>query len=265
MKNKIVSWFRFFLIILSVIMLISVIVILHSLRTDDPYLIQLFHSNIRNTIYIGSVLFFIVVVTAYFFLPVHLKRSLSDISNVLDDFKRTVYNTELDLEEKKNSLDNEVYDILRQLMDAQKEIQKNNRDRKAKVFEHYSRITVLLRLVPDGVLIADLEGNIIFINDMLTEAFPQLEAETNILEKSYPAEIENHIKKLIQISLKQKKRQEPIQCFIPNLKRHITVDSALVRQKEGEVNGIVLVVQNLEKRKIERKQDKEKETERVEQ
>jgi len=265
MKNKIVSWFRFFLIILSVIMLISIIAILHSLRTDDLDLIQLFHSNIRNTIYIGSFLFFVVVVTAYFFLPVHLKRSLSDISNVLNDFKRTVYNTELDLEEKKKSLDNEVYDILRQLMDAQKEIQKNNRDRKAKVFEHYSRITALLRLLSEGILIADLEGNIIFINDVLTDTFPQLEVETNILEKSYPPEIENNLKKLIQSSLKQKKRQEYLQCYIPNLKRHITVDSALVRKKEGEVNGIVLVVQNLEKRKTERKQDKEKETERVEQ
>lgn len=265
MKNKIVSWFRFFLILLSLIMFVSVIVILNSLRTDEPHLIQLFHSNIRNTIYIGSFIFFFVVVTAYFFLPVHLKRSLSDISTVLDDFKRTVYNTEIDLGEKKNSLDKEVYEILRQLMDAQKEIQKNNSDRKAKVFEHYSRIIALLRLLSEGILIADLDGTIIFINDMLLEAFPHLEADTNILEKSYPPEIENNIKKLVQISLKQKKRQEPIQCFIPNLKRHISVDSALVRTKEGDVNGIVLVVQNLEKKKVERKPDKEKETERVEQ
>jgi len=265
MKNKIVIWFRLFLILLSVIMLVSVIVILHSLRTDEPHLIQLFHSNIRNTIYIGSFLFFFVVVTAYFFLPVHLKRSLSDVSTVLDDFKRSVYNTDIDLQEKKNTLDGEVYEILSQLMDAQKEIQKNNIDRGAKVFEHFSRITAILRLVPEGILISDLGGNIIFINDMLTEAFPHLEEEANILEKSYPPEIENNIKKIIQISLKEKKRQESLQCFIPNLKRHITIDSALVRNKEGDVNGIVLVVQNLDKRKVERKQEKDKESERVEQ
>ena len=263
MRNKIVSWYRFLLIILSFIMLVTVIVILNSLRTDEPHLIQLFHSNIRNTLYIGSFLFFVIAVTAYFFLPVHLKRSLSDVSAVIDDFKQTVFDTELDLEDKKKTVDNEIYILLRKLMEVQREIKKNSTGRKDKVFEHYSRIMVLLRLVPEGVLIADMKGNIIFINDVLSDAFPLLEAETNILTKSYPPEIENNFKKTVLNSLKQKKRLEPLQCFIPNLKRHVTIDSAMVRKKDGEVNGIVLVVQNMEKRKAERKQDKE--TERVEQ
>ncbi|MCF7913104.1 MAG: hypothetical protein K9M99_11285 [Candidatus Cloacimonetes bacterium] len=259
MKNKIVSWYRFLLIILSAIMLVTVIVILNSLRTDEPHLIELFHANIRNTIYIGSFLFFVIVATVYFYLPVHLKRALSHISTVVDDFKKSIYDTDYGLEDKEKILDKEVFAVLNQLIDTRKEIKKNSMGRKAKVYEHYSRITVLMRLVTEGVLIADIKGNIIFINDTLMETFQQLKPETNILTTSYPLEIENNIKKIVMESLKQKKRMEPYQCFIPNLKRHINIDSALVRNEDGAVTGIVLVIQNLDKRKTERKPEKEPE------
>ncbi len=261
MKKKIIVWSRFMLVLLSVIMAVSAIMILNSLRVDEPNLIHLFHSNIRNTVYIGSFIFFFIVVTAYFFLPVYLQRSLNDISTILNDMKEGIYDFEIDLEEKKNLLDKEVYQIILQLNEVKDVILKFDKKKKEKIVEHYNRITSLLRVVGEGVLILDAEGNIKFSNDMILEVFPQLETNSNLILNSYPAEIENNLKKLVQTSLQKKKRQESVQCFIPNLKRHITLDSALVRNETGEIIGIVLVVQNLEKRKTERKPEKEKENE----
>jgi len=259
MKKNMITWLRLMLIILTVIVIASSVIILNSLRTDEPNLIQISHSNIRNTVYIAGFLFFFIVVTVYFFLPLYFQRSLNDISTILKDIKNGVYDTEIDLEEKKRILDKEVYQIILQLNETKGVILKFDLEKKKKIMEHYNRIITILRVVSDGVMILDADGEIKYSNDQIIELFPQLEEAGNLVENTFPPEIENNLKKLAQVSLQKKKRQDPVQCFIPNLKRHITLDSALVRNDIGEIIGIVMVVRNLEKKKSEKKQDKESE------
>lgn len=259
MKTKIVSWIRLLIILMILIQVIGAVIILHSLRSDDPLLIHIFHANIRNTVYIGTFFFFFLAVTMFFFLPVYLKRIMQILITILRDWKNDAYDVDLDLEGKKKTLDKQVYDVVYQMSETRDLIQSFRNKRKKKITEHYNRIVSMLRIVKEGVMILDIRGNIIFINDILVEVFPQLENNQNLLENSYPVEIENNLKKLVQVSLQKHKRQEAVQCFIPNLKRHITIDSALVRDQAGEVNGIVVAVQNLEKKKPEKK-DKETET-----
>jgi signal transduction histidine kinase len=261
MNKKILSWFRVILILLSIIVFVSAAIILNSLKEDQPNLIHLFHSNIRNTVYIGTFLFFVLIATAYFYLPVHLKRSLGDISMILRDIQEGNYGVEIDLSEKKKMLDKSVFQIILQLYEVKSIVSKFDALKKKKIVEHYNRIVSLLRVVSEGVLILDAAGEIVFANDIVLETFPALEKNTNMLKNSYPPEIENNVKKLAQTSLQKKRRQEAQQCFIPNLKRHITLDSALVRDDAGDVIGVVLVMHNLEKRKTEKK-EKDKEDEK---
>lgn len=259
MRKKVVKWFRFMLILLGLIIIVSSIIILSRLNSDEPNLIQQFHSDIRNTVYISCFFFFFISVTAFFFLPIYLRRSMQDLITILKDWQNDAYEVEIDLDEKKKSLDKEVFQVLVQMNETRDKIQTFRRKRNEKIIEHYKRIKSLLWIVKEGVLILDLKGKIVFINDLVVEVFPQLEEEQNILENSYPSEIENNLKKLAKYSLNEKKQHESIQCFIPNLKRHITLESALVRNDLGEVTGLVIAVQNIEKRKSERKQEKESE------
>ncbi|MCF7920909.1 MAG: cell wall metabolism sensor histidine kinase WalK [Candidatus Cloacimonetes bacterium] len=256
MKLKFTRWLRGMLILLSLIVLMSVILVLNSLQEYEPNLIELQHENIRNTLYIGIFIYFVLAVTAYFYVPLHFRRSLITLKTIVHDIQQGVYDNEIDLNEMKEFLDPAVYEVLMQINEMKETINTFDHLKKEKIFEHYSRIKAILRIMQEGAIILDLQGKIIFNNDNLLEAFPQLVEGDNLLEKSYPAEIENNIKKMAQTSLQERKRVEQVQCFIPNLKRHITLDSVLVRNEGGDVIGMVIIISNLEKKKIERKPEK---------
>lgn len=258
MKHKYSNWLRLMIILLGLIVVLTFVLIYNTLQESELNLIPLQHENIRNTIYISLFLFFVIAVTVYFYIPIYLKRSLGSIKAVLRDIQQGVYDNEIDLAEMKEFLDPIVYDLLIQVNEMKETINTFDNLKKEKIYEHHNRLQTVFRLIQEGGLIIDLKGRIVFINDNLREAFPQLEEDDNMLEKSYPPEIENNLKKLINASFQEKKRLDAVQCFIPNLKRHITIDSALVRDQGGEITGLVVIIHNLEKKKSEKKQEKEK-------
>jgi len=257
MKQKFTKWLRVMLVLLTMIVMISVILVLNSLQENELNLIDMQHENIRNTLYIASFLYFVMAVTAYFYIPVNFKRTLNSVKGTLRDIQQGVYDNEIDLGEMSEFLDPAMYDLLVQVNEMKDTVRKFDKLKKMKIVEHNNRIKAILRIIQEGALIIDSKGKIVYINDNLTEAFPQFVEEDNLLEKSYPAEIANNIKKLAQMSLHEKKKLEAVQCFIPNLKRHITIDSALVRNEGGDIIGIVLIIFNLEKKKIKPKKGSE--------
>ena len=256
MNNKFTYRLRLILISLSLIILTTEIIILNILQNNDPRLIALHHESIRNTLYIASFIYFILAVIAYFNLPIYFRRSLLRVKSILRDIQQGIYDTEINMEEEKEILDPAIYELMLQVNEMKETVKIFDNLKREKIFEQYSRIKTILRIIQDGALILDNKGKIIFINDNLTETFPLLVEGENFLEKSYPEEIEQNLKKLALTSLRERKRLESVQCLIPSLNRHITIVSALVRNESGDIIGMALIVSNLEKKKIESKPEK---------
>jgi signal transduction histidine kinase len=126
--------------------------------------------------------------------------------------------------------------------------------KKDKIVEHHNRILAILNLTDDGFLALDMKGNILYINDIVTEYFPSISEHQNMIDSNFPPEVENNIKKYILHILKSKTKQQPQQFFRPSLKKHITLNSAVIRDANGQPAGIVISLTNLGSKK---KEDKE--------
>lgn len=251
MKKTFTGKIRIILLLLFTISLIQVLIILTRISNFDNF--NSLMIDIQNTVIITIFLQFVLVISAIFSIPVFLRKELTGVYSILKDITRGIYSIEIDLEDYRTRVDEEFFAVFLTIKEMLKSVQTYDNLKKEKIIEHHNRIISILHLTENGFLIVDLNGNIVFINDKVTDYFKALKETTNVLETNFPPEIENSIKKYITSILKSHSKQEITKYFIPALKRHIELNSAVVRGPDGEAKGAIVSIANLEKKKQEKK------------
>jgi signal transduction histidine kinase len=207
--------------------------------------------DIQNTIYITWFLQFLFSMILIFYLPVFLQKAFSEIHRKLKEIALGNYSIEMDLSSLQTSMDNEFFSVIVSIKEMLKSIRTFDALKKDKILEHHHRIKAILTLSKEGFIIVDKKGNIVYTNDVVTDIFPQLEENVNVVDSNFPPDIENNVKKYIVSTLHHESKQESIQFFNPNLKRHIGLANAIIRNNEGKAIGAVVAFSNMEKKRIE--------------
>jgi len=211
--------------------------------------------DVQNTIFIGIFVQFILTLIIIIYVPVFLNKAFTEINNIIKDISQGVYSIDIDLDNLETTTDKEIFAVISLLKDMLKSILTFDKLKKEKIIEHHNRIVSILNLTDDGFVIVDIKGNFIYMNEKVTNTFPALNDKSNIIEANFPPEIENNIKKYTLNILNSHTKQEPQQFFVPILKRHIILNSAMIRNAAGQPIGAIIALTNLEKRK----QNKEEE------
>ena len=255
MKTSFMGKIRILIIILFLISLIQGMIILKlMLNFNDPEILK---QDIQNTVLITIFLQFLLTVIIFFYLPVFLHNTFSEIHQILKDISQGNYKIEIDLENFEKNLDREFYAVILEIKKMLKSIITFDKLKKEKILEHHSRIISILNLTENGFIIVDINGNIVYINDQVTSVFSAISENINIFDTNFPPDIENNIKKYIQNLIKFQTKQETHMFFLPILKRHISLKSAIVRGVNGEMTGAVVSISNLEKKKQEKSKEKD--------
>lgn len=246
MKISFTARIRTILLVLFAISLVQGLIILNLIFSESSY-----HSlviDIQNTIIITFFLQFIVVIALFYYLPVFLHRAFSDIHAILKDITKGIYTIEIDLDDYKQRTGKEFYAVIMTLKEMLKSIRTFDQLKKEKIIEHHSRIISILNLTENGFLILDMKGNIVFINDTVTDIFKTLSENINMLETNFPPDVENNLKKYVVELIKHETKLEPRQFFLPSLKKHLGLNSAIVRGPAGEATGVIVSISNLKKK-----------------
>ncbi len=255
MKTSFMGKIRILIIILFLISLIQRLIILKlMLNFNDPVILR---QDIQNTVLITIFLQFLLTVIIFFYLPVFLHNTFSEIHQILKDISQGNYKIDIDLENFEKNLDREFYAVILEIKKMLRSIITFDKLKKEMIMEHHSRIISILNLTENGFIIVDINGNIVYINDHVTGVFSAISENINILETNFPPDIENNIKKYIQNLIKFQTKQETHMFFLPILKRHISLKSAIVWGVNGEMTGAVVSISNLEKKKQEKSKEKD--------
>ena len=244
---------RLLIVFMFIIAILQAGIILHLISNSSSF-IQM-KLDVQNTIFIGLFIQFLLTLIIIFYLPIFLHKAFSEIHNIIKDITQGVYTIEIDLDNYKTTIDKEFFAVISILKDMLKSILTFDKLKKEKIIEHHNRIVSILNLTDDGFVIVDIKGNFIYMNEKVTNTFPALSDKSNIIEANFPPEIENNIKKYTLNILNSYTKQEPQQFFVPSLKRHIVLNSAMIRDVAGQPTGAIIALTNLEKRK----QNKEEE------
>jgi len=253
MRISFIRKIRLLIIIVFIIEILQSGIILHLINTQGS-LLQM-KLDIQNTIFIGLFIQFLLVLSIILYVPRFLNKAFSEIHNIIKDITQGVYTIDIDLDNSKTTTDKEFFAVISSLKEMLKSILTFDKLKKEKIVEHHNRIVSILNLTDDGFVIVDIKGNFVYINEKVTETFPALSDKTNIIETNFPPEIENNIKKYTLNILNSHTKQEPQQFFVPSLKRHIVLNSAMIRDAAGQPTGAIIALTNLEKRKQNKEDD----------
>ena len=244
---------RLLIVFMFIVAILQAGIILHLISNSSSF-IQM-KLDVQNTIFIGLFIQFLLTLIIIFYVPIFLHKAFSEIHNIIKDITQGVYTIEIDLDNYKTTIDKEFFAVISLLKDMLKSILTFDKLKKEKIIEHHNRIVSILNLTDDGFVIVDIKGNFVYMNEKVTNTFPALSDKSNIIEANFPPEIENNIKKYTLNILNSYTKQEPQQFFVPSLKRHIVLNSAMIRDVTGQPTGAIIALTNLEKRK----QNKEEE------
>ncbi|NQV19125.1 MAG: PAS domain-containing protein [Armatimonadetes bacterium] len=245
MKQSFTSKIRVIILLMFLITLIQGIILL-KLITNFDNIITL-KMNIQNTVIITIFVQFVLAMVLIFYIPVFLRKAFADIHQILKEISMGNYHIDIDLENFRKSMDNEFFAVILSISNMLSSVFQFDILKKDKIVEHHNRIISVLHLAENGFIILDLEGNIIYINDVINDVFPAISEKSNMINTNFPPEIENNVKKYIIHVLNAQTKQEFQQYFIPSLKHHITLNSAIVRDSNGEPKGAVIAFSNLKK------------------
>jgi len=249
MKSSFTRKIRLLIIVLFLISVVQAGIILHLIGNfTSIYDLKI---DIQNTVFITVFIQFVIVMIMIFYLPVFLHKAFSEIHNILKDISQGIYNIDIDLELFRKSADKEFFSIIVAIKEMLKSVLNFDRLKKDKIVEHHNRILAILNLTEDGFMALDMKGNIIYINDKILDTFPAIIEKSNMIDTNFPPEIENNIKKYILNILKSKTKQQPQQYFMHSMKRHLVLNSGIVRDSNGQPAGVVIGFTNLTKKKKE--------------
>lgn len=238
---------RFIIILMFIVSILQAGIILHLINNSSSFFQM--KLDVQNTIFIGLFIQFILALTIIIYVPVFLHKAFSEIHNIIKDITQGIYTIDIDLDSYKTTIDKQFFAILSQLKDMVRSVVTFDKLKKEKIIEHHNRIVSMLNLTDDGFMIVDMKGNFVYMNEKVTETFPALSDKNNIIEANFPPEIENNIKKYTLNILNSHTKQEPQQFFVPALKRHIVLNSAMIRDAAGKPTGAIIALTNMEKRK----------------
>ncbi|MCD4828345.1 MAG: hypothetical protein K8R90_02795 [Candidatus Cloacimonetes bacterium] len=205
--------------------------------------------EIQNICIIFLVFIFIVGVVFFFNVSGFQSRSLTDLRHLLQEIARGNYNLAIDTDVFEERNDAAVQELIELTAKAVSTVSHFDQAKKEKIVEHLGRIQAMLKLTENGYIILTFEGQIKFISDNVIDVFPVLSTEVNVRESNFPPEVDNTVIRYINDLLRDRGKAEPQQYFIPALKRHITLRSAVVRDTGGIPIGAVVGLYNIEKRK----------------
>jgi len=259
MKSSFTGKIRIIIVFLFLIALVQGLIITQLLHHFQD--IESLKMDIQNTVYITVFLQFVLSIILIFYIPVFLRNAFMEIHNILKDISQGVYQLEIDEETYEKTLDKEFFQLMLEIKRMLKSVVTFDKLKKDKIVEHHNRINALLNLTENGFMILDQNGNVVYLNDIIMSVFSSIDEKTNMLETNFPPDVENNIKKYVVQIFKAKTKLDPQQFFLPSLKRHIILNSAIVRGSDGEMTGIVISISNLEKKKQDKTKEKDKETE----
>jgi len=184
MKFSFTSKIRVVLLVLFALSLLQGLIILNLI--SNAVNISSLIIDIQNTVIITVFFQFVIVIALFFYIPVFLHKAFADIHMILKDITKGIYTIDVDLKEFQPKAGKEFFAVILAIKEMLKSVKTFDHLKKEKIIEHHNRILAILNLTENGFLILDMKGNIVYINDLVTDSFKSLQETTNILETNFP-------------------------------------------------------------------------------
>jgi signal transduction histidine kinase len=224
--------------ILFLIILLQFIVVLYTIsQATDIYSLA---SDIQSIMIIFMFGLFIYLVIIYNYLPYRLRRSVGRVRELVDEISNGNY--QLDIESSLLDQDRDFQELILAIQKMLEIIMRFDAVKSDKIFEHNQRIVQLIDLLPVTVIIANVNGDLVYLNDKFRERFPNIDEQNNLNEVMFKDDFYHGIFDVLRTSLRMGNNVYDEKLRDENSSLKVLIKGSIIRNRKGNASGAVFAL-----------------------
>ncbi len=239
MKRSIKTRYQFMLIFLFGLIVAQFFVVLFTIgQADNLYILA---SDIQSIMIVFLFLIFVYLVLIFNYLPFRLSRGVKRVQDLIDEISNGNYQIDIDSSRFEHEQDfQELILSLQKMLDI---IMRFDAVKADKIYEHHQRITQLINLLPQIVLIASVNGDIIYINEVFRKRLPGISDTSNLNEIIFKEDFDARIFVVITESLRFGNNIYDEKVEVEGSPQMALIKGSIIRNRKGIASGGVYTVE----------------------
>jgi len=233
MKRSMKQRYHLMLGILFALILAQFLVLLFTIsQADNLYTLA---SDIQSIIIVFLFVIFVYIVVIFNYLPYRLSRALKRVEDLIDEISNGNY--QLDIDSSIFEHDRDFQELILSLQKMLNIIMRFDSVKADKIYEHHQRISQLVNLLPEIVMIATVNGDIVYINDVFRNKFPSINESSNLHEVIHKDDFHARIFDVITESLRYGNNIYDKKVEIEGSTQTALIKGSIIRNRKGIASG----------------------------
>ncbi len=238
MKRSLKTRYHTLISILLGIILIQALLLLVSIAQAKD--LQTLVSDIQSIVIIFVFITFVYIIVIYNYVPFRLRKSYRDLRNLIDEISHGNYN--IDIDSSLYDQDSDVQELILALQKMLKILLGFDQAKTDKIFEHHQRLQQLINILPQGVIIASVNGDIVYCNDSIRKRYASISDMVNLNELIFKNEFDQKVFDKLTEALRYGNNLYNEKLSDAGFHRHALINGSIVRNRKGAATGGVFIL-----------------------
>ncbi|NLN36160.1 MAG: hypothetical protein GX157_09265 [Candidatus Cloacimonetes bacterium] len=239
MKRSIKHRYHLLIGILFALIVLQFIAVLFTIaQANNLYTLA---SDIQSIMIVFLFGTFIYVVVIYNYLPFRLRRAIKRVEDLIDEISNGNY--QIDIDSSIYEHDSDFEELIYALQKMLEIIIRFDSAKADKIYEHHQHINQLINLLPQVVMIVNINGDLVYINDVFRKRFPNISEVGNLNEVIVKDDFDNKIFSHIAESLRYGNNIYDDKVEPEGSAKSALIKGSIIRNRKGGASGGVYTVE----------------------
>nr|MDK2850714.1 hypothetical protein [Candidatus Cloacimonadota bacterium] len=239
MKGSMKRRYHRMLSILFMMNVVQFLIVLFTIsHATDLYILA---GDIQSIMIVFLFLNFVYSAILFVYLPYRLSRAVRRVKDLIDEISNGNY--QLDIDPTRFERDQDFQELVLSLERMLDIISRFDAMKADKIFEHHQRINQLINLLPQMVMIANINGDIVYMNDVFRRSFPNISETSNLNEVIIKDEFYAQIFDIIAESLRYGNNLYDKKVESEGSTQTASIKGSIIRNRKGIASGGVFIVE----------------------
>lgn len=238
MKHSFKKRYHMMISILFLIILLQFIIILFTIsQARDIYSLA---SDIQSILIVFMFGTFVYLAIFYNYLPYRLHKSVRRVQDLVEEISNGNY--QLDIESSLLYREQDFQELILALDKMLGIIIRFDAVKSDKIYEHHQRIAQLIDLLPVTVIIATVNGDLVYLNDKFRERFPSIDEQNNLKELLFKDNFHTGIFDEMRDSLRMGNNIYDVVLEDEDSTQKVLIKGSIIRNRKGNASGAVFTL-----------------------
>lgn len=201
-------------------------------------------SDVQSILIIFFFVIFVYMIVIYNYVPFRLRKSFKEIGMLIEEISHGNY--QIDIDSSTYDQDTDIQELILSLQKMLNILMRFDQVKADKIYEHHQRINQLINIIPFGILIGSVNGEVVYANDKIREAYPNITEMVNLNELIFTNPFDNRLFHAISESMRYGKNLYKEAVSDDREDRQAIIDGSIIRNRKGVATGAVFVLQFLD-------------------